>query len=222
MKHASGCFVVVMLSNWLVPAAADAAVRSYEFAGTVGVIADYSSLGYVPAAIHSGDPFVGSITYNDAVASDFTNSNGAGYSGTALDMSMSVTIDNAYTYALATPTANDQIIIDGTTFELFKRGPTVYTDFAPDPPFSHLDFEGITQSTNLSTATITGILQFGANGVSDQQTNNAPYYYVGLNPTSIQAIPEPASDSVLTLAAIGLLKRRVRGVRLQLRGSVVP
>lgn len=187
-----------------------AAIVTYDFAGTVSQTVDYSGQGYVPADVAAGSTFTGTLSFDNSVAPVSTGSSSAVYRGTELDMTMSVTIDGTNTYAISTPAADDEIDIDGTDFELFKRGPTVYTSFSPNPPFSHLDFEGTTTSTSLSQGTIGIGSPFDANGLSDQQTSDAGYYYINLTLSSVQEVPEPAALGFVSIGLIGTWIRRRR------------
>jgi hypothetical protein len=187
------------------PDAARAELVTYTFSGTVDAITDTSSDHYVPTSIQNGNIFVGTFTFNNSAPGTFSGSD-AFYRGTALDLSASVTIDGRYTYTLTTPSSQDEIDILGNSFELFKRGPTVYTSFAPNPPFSHFEFLGQTQTGILSQAVVTGA--GGSAGVSDQQTSGAPYYFVGASITSAQAVPEPSSWLLVTMGAASLLVQR--------------
>jgi hypothetical protein len=122
-------------------------------------------------------------------------------------MSVNVTVAGKYNYSLSTPSSSDEIDIIGSSFELFKRGPTVDTSFSPNPPFSHLDFGAQTQTYVLSDAIVTAGSMPTA-GVSDQQTPTAGYYYVGASLTSVQIVPEPVSSALIVLASAAILMRR--------------
>jgi hypothetical protein len=187
---------------------AEASLVYYDFSGTVSPSVDYSGLSYVPAPILAGGvPFIGTLSFDNSASPVSSTSSSAVYRGTDLDMTMPITIDGSYTYAISTPASDDEIDTSGTDFELFKRGPTVYTSFAPNPPFSHLDFEATTTSSILSEGIIGIGSPFDANGLSDQQTSGAGYYYINLTPSSLQEVPEP---SALTAMAIGLAALSMR------------
>jgi hypothetical protein len=177
---------------------------TYQFSGTVDAITDTSgSQHFVPPSIHDGSTFVGTFTFDNSAAGQ-VNGSDAFYRGTALQLSASVTIDGTYTYTLTTPTAQDEIDILGTSFEFFKRGPTVLEGFPPNPPFSHFEFLGQTQTDILANAIVTNGGLPSA-GVSDQQTLNAPYYFIGARLSSVQlSVPEPLSLTLLGLGACGL------------------
>jgi hypothetical protein len=160
-----------------------------SFSGKVENQTDESNLGYVPAGIRTGVPFTGTVSFNPAATARSTDATDAYYSGTDLDMSVSITIDGKYEYVLSTPSSSDEIDLMGSSFELFKRGPSVNTPFSPNPPFSHLDFAVQTDTDTLSSITAHDI-SLGSTpsaGVSDQQTAGAGYYYVGATLTKIVA-----------------------------------
>jgi hypothetical protein len=197
------------------PPASRANLVTYSLSGTVGVAADHSGLAYVPSAILNGGlPVVGTVSFENSVAPSSITSTSASYRGNALNLSVTFTIDGLYTYSLTTPSTQDEIDIStffpqSTRFSIFKRGPTVYTGFEPYPPFSHFEFSGYdgVRSLQLSDAVITGSNPFGANGLSDQQTE-AGYYYIGLSFDTVQPVPEPGSLWILGVACLGLLHLR--------------
>jgi hypothetical protein len=196
-KQWTGALVALVLAG---SGSARAGTVTYFFSGTVNAITDTSTNHFVPASIQKNvSTFVGSFSFDNSAPGTVGGGNGF-YSGTALHLRATVTIDGKYTYTLNTPTANDEIDIIGNAFELFARGPTVTTSFAPNPPFSHFEFLGTTQTDILANAVVGGA---GASaGVSDQQTPTAPYYFIGAGITSLQpaATPEPSS---LVLTGIG-------------------
>jgi len=185
---------------------ARAEVVTYAISGTVSVFTDTSTNHYVPASIRPNlSTFVGTFSFDNAAPGTVSGSNGF-YRGTALNLSCNITIDGQYQYALNAPSTQDEIDILGTSFGLYKRGPTVSTGFAPNPPFSHFEFRGTTQTNVLSNALISNVTS--SSGVSDQQTSGAPYYYIGANISSVaQAVPEPGSVALLLGAATGLALR---------------
>jgi hypothetical protein len=125
-------------------------------------------------------------------------------------MSVNITVAGQYQYALTAPSESDEIDLIGKSFELFKRGPTVYTSFSPNPPFSHLDLGLQTDGDVLSSLTASDISlgQFPSAGVSDQQTPSAGYYYVGATLDSVQPVPEPATAAIAVVTSAALLIRR--------------
>jgi hypothetical protein len=158
-----------------------------SFSGKVGAVSDDSKLGYVPAGIKTGAPFTGTVSFNSAATARSTDATDAYYSGTDLDMTVSITIDGKYKYVLSTPSSSDEIDLIGSSFELFKRGPSVNTLFSPNPPFSHLDF-GVKTDTDRLAAITAHDISLGSTpsaGVSDQQTTGAAYYYVNATLTSV-------------------------------------
>jgi PEP-CTERM motif len=183
-------FVPAVLA--LVPVQARADIITYDFSGTVNSITDTSTNHFVPTSIHNGSTFVGTFSFDNSAPGQVSGGN-AFYRGNALKLSASVTIDGTFTYTLTTPTASDEIDILGTSFEFFKRGPTVFESFAPNPPFSHFEFLGKTQTDILANALVNGT--GASSGVSDQQTPGSPYYFIGAGISSAQlsAIPEPAT-----------------------------
>jgi hypothetical protein len=186
---------------------------TYTLTGTVNAITDTSSNHYVPTSIHSGtSTFVGTFSFENSAPGSLSGSNGF-YRGTALNLQASVTIDGQYVYTLTTPTASDEIDIIGGAFEFFKRGPTVTEAFAPNPPFSHFEFLGLTQTNVLKNAQVTFASNSSA-GVSDQQTSGAPYYFIGSGITTLQSVPEPSALALTGLGAVCLfvvvgLRRKV-------------
>jgi hypothetical protein len=177
---------------------------TYTLSGTVNAITDTSSNHFVPTTIHTGSStFVGTFSFENSAPGQLSGSNGF-YRGTALNLQAIVTIDGQYTYTLTTPTSSDEIDIIGGAFEFFKRGPTVNTAFAPNPPFSHFEFLGLTQTNVLKNAQVTFASNSSA-GVSDQQTSSAPYYFIGSGITTMQAVPEPSSLALTGLGAGCLL-----------------
>jgi hypothetical protein len=186
--------------------AAHAEMMTYAISGTVaGTITDESTDHYVPTAITDGSTYAGTISFDNA-APGTSDANGAYYRGTALDLSVNILIDGQYDYQDTTPSVSDEIDIlntsHGLTFGLYKRGPVVSTSFAPDPPFSHLDFLGTTQTDILSNAQITGVT---SSGVGDTEATGSPYYYVGANLSTVQLVPEPSTLGLLAAGAVALL-----------------
>ncbi len=145
-----------------------AGLVTYTFSGKVDSITDTSTDHYVPTDIQDGSTFVGTFSFDNTAPGTIDGAD-AFYRGIALDLSETVTINGKYTYTLITPTSQDEIDILGDTFEFFKRGPTVYTTFAPNPPFSFFEFIGQTQTNILSNAVISS--KNATAGVSDQQTS---------------------------------------------------
>ena len=191
--------VPVVLAIMSVEARAD--IITYDFSGTVNSITDTSTNHFVPTSIHNGSTFVGTFSFDNSAPGQVSGGNGF-YRGTALKLSASVTIDGTFTYTLTTPTVSDEIDILGTSFEFFKRGPTVFENFAPNPPFSHFEFLGKTQTDILASALVNGT--GASSGVSDQQTAGSPYYFIGAGISSAQlsAIPEPATLLLLGTGAV--------------------
>jgi PEP-CTERM motif len=192
---------LVLAALALVSDEARADIITYGFSGTVNSITDTSTNHFVPTSIHNGSTFVGTFSFDNSAPGQVSGGN-AFYRGTALKLSASVTIDGTFTYTLTTPTASDEIDILGTSFEFFKRGPTVFESFAPNPPFSHFEFLGKTQTDILANALVNGT--GASSGVSDQQTSGSPYYFIGANISSAQlsAIPEPATLLLMGTGAV--------------------
>jgi hypothetical protein len=206
-KHLACAILVAVFA--LLPAA-HAAMVTLSFTGTVSDPVDYSGLGYVPNAImQTGGSFTGMVSFNNSATASSSDATDAYYSGTDLDMSVDITVAGQYQYILSTPSSSDEIDLEGSGFDLFKRGPTVYTSFSPNPPFSHLDFELQTDTDVLSTLTGADVTlgSFPAAEVSDAQTSGAGYYYVGATITSVQGVPEPGMATVAVVALAGLLMR---------------
>ncbi len=180
--------------------AAQAAIVTYYFSGTVDAITDNSGQGYVPPGIQNGSTFVGTFSYDNSAP----GSNGI-YSGTALNLAASVTIAGQYNYILGSPTSNDEIDLLGSSFELFGRGPTVTEPFSPNPPFSFFQFLGTTTSDVLANAQV--INTASSAGVSDAFTPSAPYYFIGAGIASVAPAPEPSSFFLVGIGAGGLLLR---------------
>jgi PEP-CTERM motif len=192
---------LILAALALVPVEARADIITYHFSGTVNSITDTSTNHFVPTSIHNGSTFVGTFSFDNSAPGQVSGGN-AFYRGTALKLSASVTIDGTFNYTLTTPTASDEIDILGTSFEFFKRGPTVFESFAPNPPFSHFEFLGKTQTDILANAVVNGA---GASaGVSDQQTPGSPYYFIGAGISQLSAIPEPATLLLLGTGAVCL------------------
>jgi hypothetical protein len=189
---------------------ARASYVTYAFSGTVNAITDTSGNNFVPTSIHTGScTFVATFSFENSAPGQVSESD-AFYRGTALNLQASVVIDGTYTYTLTTPTSSDEIDIIGGAFEFFKRGPTVNTMYAPNPPFSHFEFLGLTQTNILQNAQVTFASNSSA-GVSDQQTSSAPVYFIGSSIATLQAVPEPGSVALLgigTLAAFWRFRRR--------------
>jgi hypothetical protein len=182
-----------------------AAEVTYSFSGTVGAITDTSGQNYVPGGLTGSTPFVGTFSFNNSAPGS-----GGFYSGTALDMSVDVTIGNQYHYHDDVASALDGIdfIQSGSnpttyTFELFKRGPDGTTDYSPFPPFSHFDFIGGTVTTNSLANVVLG--SSGSGGVSDQQSAGSAYYYIAGDNFTVQSVPEPATAVLLAAGMAGAL-----------------
>jgi hypothetical protein len=185
------------------PSFCRADIVAYTISGTVDAITDTSTNHFVPTSIRDNvSTFVGTFSFDNSAPGSVSGSDGF-YRSTALKLSATVTIDGQYTYTLTTPSASDEIDILGTSFEFFKRGPTAFTSFAPNPPFSHFEFLGQTQTNILSNARVSGGPNTSA-GVSDQQTSGAPYYFIGAGITTVQVVPEPRLP-VLLVAGAGVL-----------------
>ena len=191
------------------PPAARAATVTVPFSGTVDSLTDTSGKGYVPSGIRDGSSYVGTVTFNNAAAARSTDATDGYYGGTDLDMTVSVTVAGKYQYVLTTPSSSDEIDLEGSSFGLFKRGPTAYTSFAPDPPFSHLDLELRTDADVLSDLTAADVTlgTTPTSDVSDAQTSGASYYDVG---AALTAVPEPDAAALAVLAVAGLVGRRRR------------
>jgi hypothetical protein len=191
--------VLAALASVSVAARAD--IITYDFNGTVNSITDTSSNHFVPTSIHNGSMFVGTFSFDNSAPGQVSGGNGF-YRGTALNLSANVTIDGTFTYTLRTPTASDEIDILGTSFEFFKRGPTVFENFAPNPPFSHFEFLGTTQTDVLANALVNGA--GASSGVSDQQTPTSPSYFIGADIISAQpsTVPEPAALLLMGTGAV--------------------
>jgi hypothetical protein len=182
------------------PAAADF-IQTYQFTATVTSITDTSpGKTMVPSSIQPGSTIVGSFSY------DAISGTSGFYRGTGLMLSANATIDGTYGYSVTTPTTNDEIDIFGTplNFEYFKRGPTVPTLFDPNIPVSHFEFTGI-DSTSVDPSLAQLSLPTGGPpasfGVSDQQTPDSPYWFIGANITSLQQTSAPEPSSLLLLAS---------------------
>src|SRR6185369_7443282 len=108
-------------------------------------------------------------------------------------MAASITIAGKYTYTLGAPTIDDEIDIFGGpsnfSFGLYARGPTVTEPFAPNPPFSHFEFQGTSNSNVLSVLSVKNVNS--SSGVSDQQTPSDFYYFIGSGITSVQQVAVP-------------------------------
>ncbi|HWE94323.1 MAG TPA: hypothetical protein VG269_10190 [Tepidisphaeraceae bacterium] len=179
-----------------------ASIVTLNFAGTVMGPVDYSGLGYVPAGIQSGSAYVGTVTFDNSAPGSTDPTDGF-YRGTALAMTVNITIAGQFNYVLDTPSAADEIDLIGSSFGLYKRGPTVYTAFSPNPPFSHIDFGAVCSTDVLSTMVVSPGSS-PTSGVSDQQTD-AGYYYIGANLDSVSSVPEPGLPSAVMVAATMLL-----------------
>lgn len=200
---------LALFVGWCAPAA-HATLITLNFSGTVDDPVDYSGLGYVPGGIQDGSSFVGTVTFNNDAVARSTDATDGYYSGTDLDMSVNITIAGQYTYSLTAPSSSDEIDLEGSSFGLYKRGPTVDTSFSPNPPFSHLDL-GLQTDTDVLGNLTAADVSLGSTpsaGVSDQQTPDAGYYYVAAALDSVSAVPEPATATLMTLASFGLLLRR--------------
>ena len=191
---------------------APAAMVTLSFSGTVNSLTDQSGMGYVPSGIRDGSSYVGTVTFNNAAPARSTDATDGYYSGTALDLSVSILVAGKYQYALATPSSTDEIDLEGSGFGLYKRGPTTTTSFAPDPPFSHLDLDLQTDTDVLGDLTAADVTLGSSplSGVSDAQTTGAAYYYVG---AGLTAVPEPATATLAGVAATALLVSRRRPSR---------
>jgi len=188
---------------FLIPGVGRADLVTYFISGKVGVITDTSPNHYVPTSITPNvSDFIGSFTFDNSAPGT-----GGAYRGTALQLSAHITIDGKYDYIINSPTANDEIDIFGTSFGLYLRGPTVALNFAPNPPFSHFEFQGTTQTTILSQVVLGPT---GTAGVSDQQTPDDFYYFIGTNTSTVVATPEPTSLALVGVFAGGLLFKRWR------------
>jgi PEP-CTERM motif len=191
------------------PSLVHAGEVTYTVSGTVELDSNSPPDPYLPAGIKPGTTFVATFSFNNDAPGQVSGNNGF-YSGTALDLHATVTLNGQYTYTLATPTSSDQIEILGNTFELFKRGPTEYTSFPPNSPYSHFEFLGYTQTNILADAEVSGGPNTTA-GRLDQQTPNAPYYFLGANISSVTfGVPEPGGLTLAGLAAAGLALRARR------------
>ncbi|MDB5293132.1 MAG: hypothetical protein JWL69_4373 [Phycisphaerales bacterium] len=180
-------------------------IVTLNFAGTVMGPVDYSGLGYVPAGIQAGSAYVGTVTFDNSAPGSTDPTDGY-YRGTALAMTVNITIAGQYHYVLDTPSAADEIDLIGSSFGLYKRGPTVYTAFSPNPPFSHIDF-GAECSTDVLSTMVVSAGPSPTSGVSDQQTN-AGYYYVGATLGSVSSVPEPGFPLAVMAGAITFLANR--------------
>jgi hypothetical protein len=201
------------------PAAADL-IQTYQFTATVTSVTDNSpGQTFVPHSITPGtSTIVGTFSY------DAISGTGGFYRGTGLMLGANATIDSTYGYSVTTPTSNDEIDIFGSPlgFEYFKRGPTVPTLFDPNIPVSHFEFTGLLSTSvdpsqaQLSLPTSGPPAQVG---ISDQQTDGSPYWFIGGNITTLEkvapAVPEPGSllllaSSAGVTCAFGWWRRRSR------------
>jgi hypothetical protein len=214
MKRAFG-IVLAAIGTFLALGrdSARAEMITYEISGVVGSnITDESTDHYVPTAIAGGETYAGTISFNNAATGSLSGNDGY-YRGTALDLSVNITIDGQYQYSDSTPSSSDEIDLLGTTFSLYKRGPVVSANFAPDPPFSHLDFQGTTNTNILANAPV---LTATSSGVGDTEAAGSPYYYISARLTSVeQVVPEPGTCTLLAVgAAICLGLYCLRSVRV--------
>lgn len=155
--------------------ACGAAMVTLSFSGIVQSPVDYSGLGYVPGGIHTGSSFTGMVSFDNSSAARSSDANDGYYSGTSLDMSVIITVAGQYQYVISTPSSSDEIDLESSSFGLYKRGPSVNTSFAPNPPFSHVDL-GLQTDTDVLSALGASDVMLGNNpsaGVSDAQTAGA-------------------------------------------------
>jgi hypothetical protein len=149
---------------------------------------------------------VGTISYDDSAPGTYSNGHGF-YRGTALNAAVDIWVDGLYEYVDDTPSTSDEIdLLPGTTtqFGFYKRGPVVATGFSPFGPFSHLDFDGGTITSDiLSGLQLSGSGFHGGLGDTEAATSpyNDPYYYITANNTAIEPVPEPYTVSLLGVAA---------------------
>jgi hypothetical protein len=192
------------------PGAAQAGIVTYSLSGTVSVFTDTSSNHFVPTSIQPNiSTFVGTFSFDNSAPGQISGSD-AFYRGRALNLSANITIDGVYNYSLNSPSDQDEIdILGASSFGLYLRGPTVFTNFAPNPPFSHFEFIGKTNTNILSLATISP--NGGTAGVSDQQTPGMPYWFIGSNVTSVAAVPEPSTFALVGVLASAFYMRRLMG-----------
>jgi hypothetical protein len=192
---------------------ARASIVTYQFTGTVTTYSPTTP--GLPASI-LGDTATGTFSYNNAAPGGPFYHNASD-----LQMSMTVTINNTYTFSLTTLGTNgDEIDLDqfiGISFGYYKRGPDELVTGAPNTHVSFLYAQGFeATSTNLGQTDV--LLQPGAFiGISDAFSTD-PYYFIAITPTSLQqvtapVVPEPGSiilcaTGVVTVAGYGWRRRR--------------
>jgi hypothetical protein len=197
---------VLLLAN-----SARGGIITYQFSGSVSNFVDYGSI--LPSDIAVGNMASGIFSYDDAaVGPQF-------YRGEQVKMSETVTLvtaQNTYTFSLTMPVASDEIDLFGGTFGFYHRGPDVPLGFGADAHVSFMDaFSFGSTSDDLSMTELS--LGFGSTiGISDANSE-APYYYIGITPTSLEKValpvPEPSSlilcsAGILTLAGYGWRRRK--------------
>ena len=200
--------VIGVIASAVAPAA-QAALVTLSFSGTVDSVTDDSGKGYVPSGIRDGSSYVGVVTFNNAAVARSTDATDGYYSGTDLDLTVNVTVNGTYQYVQTTPSSGDEIDLEGTTFGLFMRGPTASTAFSPNPPFSHLDLDLRTDTDVLADLTAANVTlgSTPSSGVSDAQTAGAGYYYVG---AALTAVPVPGTAALAVATSVPMLGRRRR------------
>jgi hypothetical protein len=202
--RACGAFALLLASA----VAARAEIVTFFISGKVSVFTDTSSNNFVPASIQPNvSTFEGTFSFDNSAPGQISGTN-AFYRGKALQLSANITIDGQYNYAINSPTDSDEIDILGNSFGLYLRGPTVTTNFAPNPPFSHFEFNGTTNSQFLNLAKLDP--KGGTAGVSDQQTPNQPYWFIGSNISSVTVVPEPSSAALVGVLAAGFCLKKYR------------
>jgi hypothetical protein len=171
---------------------------TYEITGKVSTLVDYSpGHNQLPADIHVGDALSGTFSYNtDAPGSSV-------YRGTALQMSIRVTIDG-HTFALTSSTASDEIdLLSIPPFGYYKRGPEITTDFGTPLSFASLNLGG-NGTTDLSK--FQPSLNYFDNSVGLSDAGSAsPYWFIGGSVDTLAPVAAVPAPSGLVLGGIAAL-----------------